>query len=81
MIADFYEMCFDCPALAVWMYAPTTTRKDIYFCDEPVPRGCTCNPVDFTNPNSPQETDEQGREIPCVEYWYDEGGYVKEELA
>lgn len=77
MIADFYIMCHNCPKPAVWEYGPSTERKDIYFCDDCVPRGCSCNVKDYNDPNSPQETDEFGRFLPCVEYWYYERGCLK----
>ena len=53
-----------------------------FLCDDCVPRGCTCNsyPLDEdwenTDPNNwQQELDEQGRELPCCEWGYEEDGY------
>lgn len=75
MIADFYTTCYKCPKPAVWEYAPTTDRLDVFFCDDCVPRGCSCNVIDFEDPDSPEQTDEQGRLLPCCEYWYNSLGY------
>ena len=69
-------LCYKCnEKLAVWHYMPMTTRKDIYFCDDCVPRGCSCNiPIN----SSEEERDEQGRLLPCCEYWYDDRGIFLE---
>jgi len=28
--------------MAVWLYMPSSTREDNFFCEECVPRGCSC---------------------------------------
>jgi hypothetical protein len=60
---------------ATWMYAP----GDMYACDDCVPRGCSCNVVpkdgnweNTDNDNWEQATDEQGRMLPCIE-WFSYG--------
>lgn len=53
-----------CGAPAVWHYMPMTTRSDVDFCEEHVPRGCSCN----INVDGVEDTDELGRLLPCVEY-------------
>ena len=89
----------ECGKLATWDYMPSSTYYP-FFCDECVPRGCTCN-SEYTV-NSPQAhengyganpptdhnqwkwlipniqwclVDEQGRELPCVEYDYSSEGF------
>jgi hypothetical protein len=69
-----------CGKLAVWCYMPT--EHSLVCCEDCVPRGCSCNeyPIDGDienlNPNNwKQEVDEQGRELPCIEWWYDEEGW------
>jgi hypothetical protein len=63
--------CISCDAKAVWCYMPGTDNN--YYCDEHVPRGCSCNYKDEESDN--QFTDEQGRLVPCCEYGFDEEGY------
>lgn len=60
------EIC-DCGKVAVWAYMPGfSDNENPYFCDECVPRGCSCNhnyvdvnsyhpPLD--EPNLPHESD------------------------
>ena len=68
-------LCAKCSNnLAVWMYMPHTysTPRDIYFCDDCVPRGCFCN----VDPNTGEEDkDPLGRFYPCCEYMYDDRGF------
>lgn len=77
----------------------TTPPRYPFFCDDCVPRGCSCN-GEYTptseeaqlngygeNPPSHkfwkwvregiywEPTDDQGRSLPCVEFFYDEEGY------
>lgn len=64
--------------LAVWNYAPSDGRGDVMYCDDHVPRGCSCN--NYTelprfHPEAEESTDEQGRLFPCCEYWFDEDGF------
>lgn len=70
-------------ALAVWNYAPSDGRGDVMFCDDHVPRGCSCNSSGYAgreelppfHPEAEEKTDEQGRLLPCCEYWFDEDGF------
>jgi len=71
-----------CGKLAVWLYGPGDDRKEHACCDDCVPRGCTCNnyPIDedwenVDPENWTPELDEQGRQYPCCEWWYDEEGF------
>jgi len=58
----------NCDAVAVWKLAPADSFGE--WCDEHVPRGCSCNLIDFEDrrPEAPQVTDELGRLLPCIEY-------------
>lgn len=60
--------CQTCGAVAIWEYAPSDGSG--FYCDTCVPRGCSCNVLDYDDPrpDAPQETDMQGRLLPCVEY-------------
>lgn len=58
--------CEVCGELAQWEYAPCGSVGE--YCDEHVPRGCSCNAIDFEDPNSSEYRDEQGRLLPCIEY-------------
>lgn len=62
--------CSLCIKDAEWHYAPSTKRRDLYFCDRCVPRGCSCNVVDLddNNTNAEQFRDAENRLLPCVEY-------------
>ena len=98
-----FELC-NCGKKAVWLYSPGfSSGNSPFFCDDCVPRGCSCNhryvnvdayipPLD--NPDLPTEedhpikwikeneiwccVDENGREYPCVEYFFDEEGFENE---
>lgn len=62
--------CHKCDSMAIWFYAPH--KKENYYCDVHVPRGCSCN----INPDTLEEDlDEQGRLYPCCEYWWDDQGF------
>ena len=50
---------------ATWEYQPSDDYKDHYFCEDCVPRGCSCNIDPDTNE---QYTDDQGRLLPCCEF-------------
>lgn len=61
-----------CYQLAVWMYMPSGGRDDNRFsCEDHIKRGCSCMLDDDGNPYK----DDQGRELPCCEYDYNEKGY------
>jgi hypothetical protein len=68
--------CVQCSAKAIWMYAPSTKPpRGIYYCDEHVARGCSCN----IDPNTGvEDRDEQGRLYPCCEYLYNDKGFYQE---
>lgn len=71
--------CATCGALATWNYGPIWYGPDEpphSFCDEHVPRGCSCNLTDPQDATSTeQDRDEQGRLLPCVEYDFDPDGF------
>lgn len=67
------ELCDLCLKPAVWFYIPGSEQ----YCDDCVPRGCSCNefPLDGnpenTNPeNWEEEVDEKGRKLPCCEFLF-----------
>lgn len=71
-------ICCECNSVAVWQYAPITDRKDIYFCDEHVSRGCSCN----VNYETGEELkDKLGRFLPCCEYNYNKKGFKINRVA
>jgi hypothetical protein len=67
--------CQKCGKLAVWEYAPSDGVGS--YCDECVPRGCSCNVIDHRDesPDAEQDRDELGRLMPCVEYWFWPDGF------
>lgn len=62
------RLCDKCDSIAVWDYAPGSS--DRCYCENHVPRGCSCN----EDADGNQPVDEKGREFPCVEYNYYEKG-------
>ena len=63
---------------AVWSIASGKTEK--FYCNDHVPRGyCNCNAYrGDLNPRHPlaeRQLDDDGRELPCVDFWYDPDGY------
>jgi hypothetical protein len=72
-----------------WVYMPDTGDEvDYFFCDECVPRGCSCNDdlkegidIDSTEAtlaeNYVERRDERGRLYPCCEYFYVENDFSK----
>lgn len=67
-------ICDKCAKDAVWLYLPGKTGGA--YCDEHVPRGCSCN----IDPNTGiEDTDEKGRLFPCCEYLYDNRGFDEDE--
>lgn len=89
----------DCGKMAKWDYVTSTQQKwNPYFCDDCVPRGCSCNndydcaemPIKDTiewynsigakwewieEGVSTRHLDQQGRKLPCCEYWFCEEGF------
>ena len=71
--------CSQCKEEALWCYSPRA-KKDDYFCDACVPRGCSCN-LDqglLMMEISEETRDELGRLLPCCEYGYCEEGFDDE---
>ena len=62
--------CIECDRLAVWDYMPGS--EEIYFCEEHIHRGCSCQ---YDYETYEPLVDEQGRLLPCVEYDYSEFGF------
>ena len=63
--------CDFCHAkIATWEYMP---RSFEYYCDDCVPRGCSCNIYEDTGA---QHIDEQGRYLPCCEFEYSQNGWT-----
>lgn len=63
-----FHGCCHCARKATWYYCPWHTGDDErshYFCDECVPRGCSCQ-VDSDTCEA--RLDNKGRELPCVEF-------------
>ena len=66
--------CMTCGNLAVWELVPSDSYGE--YCDSCVPRGCSCNVIDFANPKArKQHRDDEGRLLPCCEYWFWEEGF------
>lgn len=71
-----YKIKCDCGAKPRWVYMPGfSNNSNSFFCDNCVPRGCSCNirPKDgnwenYNEDNWESELDEQGKEYPCCEY-------------
>jgi hypothetical protein len=73
-----------CEKIAQWFYLPSDSLDRAY-CDECVPRGCSCNeyPLDGNwenlDPNNwTEELDKKGRKKPCCEFCYDKKGWDNE---
>lgn len=60
--------CDACGSTAVWEYAPNGKYA---FCDAHVPRGCSCQ----LDEKGFAYTDGSGRDLPCVEYDFDDEGF------
>jgi hypothetical protein len=82
-------ICGKTPAKG-WLYAPATDGFDDFYCDNCVPRGCSCNEelnegiaFDSKEAEDPQnyhhKLDERGRKYPCVEYWFVDNEFEKEQ--
>ena len=65
-----YHSCKRCSSKAIWKYAPSDSEG--YYCDNHVPRGCSCN-LDFDS--NIEYTDDSGRFLPCCEYDYEINGF------
>jgi hypothetical protein len=65
--------CCKCKEDATWFYGPLDDRKERYFCDNCIKRGCSCNIIDGI-----EQTDDMGRKLPCCEYNYSEDGFEEE---
>lgn len=68
--------CQKCGALAVWEMAPSDSFGE--YCEGCVPRGCSCNQT-FNDASGewdgPERTEDDGRLLPCCEYWYWPDGF------
>lgn len=69
----------DCGNIAVWLYMPSYSgeQHNDFYCDDCVPRGCSCNmePIDGNHENLAEDNwaepvDDKGRKYPCCEYSY-----------
>ncbi len=60
--------CRYCDKIATWLYMPSST-SDGFYCDEHVPRGCTCNVQNLKEDGEPQNED--NNEI----LWWDKRTY------
>jgi hypothetical protein len=77
-------VCKKCGKMAVWHYVPSGKSN---YCDDCVPRGCSCNWSYGINPltnevNSTlsiEHKDDDGRSLPCCEYDYDIEGFNVED--
>lgn len=71
--------CYKCEAIATWLYVPCNEfgENDLndYWCDNCVSRGCSCNTIDLSGEEPEEYTDNQGRLLPCCEYWEDVDGW------
>lgn len=76
----------ECGKLAVWNYLPAKENEQSYYCDDCVPRGCSCNHelkenIDYDSPeaqkpeNYIERLDNKGRKLPCCEYVYEPEGF------
>ena len=66
-----------CGEKAVWNSSGKTER---FYCADHVPRGdCNCNDysgeLNARHPLTERRLDDCGRDLPCVDYWYDPDGY------
>lgn len=69
-----------CGKTATWLYMPSS--KIWVCCDNCVPRGCSCNTKIDDSGEEPifldeQEIDDQGRLLPCCEWFYEKDGFDK----
>lgn len=64
--------CAVCGALATWDYLPAPASARRSYCDQHVPRGCSC---------SEGSVDASGRRRPCIEYDYEADGFLRRPAA
>jgi len=79
------KKCYKCRNKAVWLYMPGKDINSDLYCDNCVPRGCSCNikyPDDDYDGDDKydQLTDDKGRELPCCEFDYNKDGYDEEDF-
>lgn len=68
-------VCCKCNNLSIWWYMPGKDNDTDYYCDDHVPRGCSCN----IHPDTGiEDTDDKGRFYPCCEYHFDDRGFDDE---
>lgn len=75
LLDGLYELC-DCNKMAVWCYMPGySSKKNPYFCDDCVPRGCSCNHtyIDKNNYSPPLDSDSNPPEDESIWKWIKEG--------
>ena len=82
----------ECGAVATSVYAPSSDNPHPYYCDDCVPRGCSCRIESTEFPPPPhclnikwhgrdryELLDEMGRSCPCVEYDHYPDGFDEHE--
>jgi hypothetical protein len=57
----------NCGKKGTWLYMPSYEgpQRNDYYCDDCVPRGCSCNAEE----DGIQPLDDLGREYPCCEFF------------
>lgn len=74
------SLCHKCSKMATWNYMPGKGESIDYYCDDCVPRGCSCieneNGVEQVDP-----TDRLNRVFPCCEYMYNENGWYNPNVS
>ena len=56
--------CSHCNKTATWLYMPSTEKGCRFFCDDHVPRGCSCNVYDLECDGEPEED-----QLGCTIWW------------
>jgi len=74
-----------------WYYFPETKEKvDYFYCDNCVPRGCSCqkelkNGIDWKSEEATKSEnyhdllDKKGRKLPCVEFWFEKNEWEEKQ--
>ena len=89
----FKYKCLKCgvvPKTGWWLASETSDKLDHFYCDECVPRGCSCNQelkegIDWESeeakdPNNYfEKLDDKGRKWPCCEYFWSENEFSEEQ--